>query len=428
MGRVSFSGEKLVTPNTQIVPFWHRLRAISTYPMRGGALWTLVALTAAGFLLYVLPFGFFFQLLITAATYAYAVLVLRNTANGNFESPEVNLEGDGAGWSQIILQFVFVFAMVICFVFGGIAIGTVCAIVLALAMPGATISLAMDDDFGNALNPGQWWAIASRLGWPYLALAGLSAVIVISQANAQVFLEMLLPEFLAIAAGNFVSTYAVLMTFHLMGYVIYQYHEELGHEIEQPLVLRDRNADPDQDLLDDAAQKVLDGDTAGAEQLLSRRLAARGGTAAVHTQYRKLLRLRNDAAESSRHGREYLNILMSQGQEKQALELVRDCLALDPDFEPLQPEHILPLARRAAELAHTQVAVQLTEAFAEYHPGHPDVAANAMIAAKLLAEKLGDERRALSVLRTARASLGPHPEIDAYLQFLDKLLAPVARA
>jgi hypothetical protein len=418
-----------MTPSTQIVPFWHRLRAISTYPTRGGALWTLIALTLASAVLYLLPFGFVVRLMLSAAAYAYAVLILRNTANGRFDAPEVNMDGEGAGYSQIALQFVFIVLMFLGFLLFGVFLGSIVAIALALAMPGATISLAMDDNFGNALNPAQWWAIASRLGWPYLALAGLSAVIVISQANAQAMLEMVLGGFLAHVASYFVSTYAVFATFHLMGYVIYQYHEELGHEIAQPAIaLRDRNADPDQDLLDEAAQLVLDGDSTGAEQLLARRLAARGGTAAVHTQYRKLLRLRNDAVESSRHGREYLNILMQQGQQKQALDLVKDCLALDPDFEPLQPEHILPLARRAAEIQQTQVAVQLTEAFAEYHPGHPDVAANAMIAAKLLAEKQGDERRALAVLKTARATLGPHPEIDAYLQFLDKLLAPMARA
>ena len=52
-----------------------------------GALLALVALTASSAVLYVLPGGFLFRLILSAAVYAYAVVILRATANGHLDAP-----------------------------------------------------------------------------------------------------------------------------------------------------------------------------------------------------------------------------------------------------------------------------------------------------------------------------------------------------
>jgi len=416
------------SPSTRIVPFWHRLRAISLYPLRNGALWALVGLTLASTLLAFLPGGFLFRAILTAGVYAYATVILRATANGNLESPEINLDGESSGYGQIALQVCFIVMMLFGFALFGPVGGTILAVLLALGMPGATISLAIDDNFGHALNPGTWYAIATRMGWPYIAVAALCAVIVVSQANAQALFQFLLTPFLAWIASFFISTYAVFMTFHLMGYLIYQYHEELGYEIDAPLVRRDPNADPDQEVLDEAAALVVDGDAQAAETLLGNRLRARGGTAAVHAQYRRLLKLRNDEDALLAHGSQYLLVLMEQGQDKLALELVRDCLALDDEFDVPKSEYVAVLARRAVEIAQPRVAVALLEGFVQRHFSHPDAAAHAIAAARLRVEKLDDDVRARALLKAMRQHTGNHPGIDEYLAFLDKLAAPTARA
>jgi hypothetical protein len=419
-----------MTPSTRITPFWLRLRAITLYPMRGAALLALLGLTGLS-LLTLLPFTWLFRFLLLVGTYTYAVSILRDTANGYLDPPEINADGDGTGKLQIVLQFVFSLLLVGAFLTLGPVGGFAVALVLAFAMPGATLSLALDENFWHAINPATWFAIAARLGWPYFAMLMLCVVIMFSQGNAQALIEAYLPPVVAQLAATFVSTYAVFATFHLMGYVIYQYHEELGYEISRPTLLHDHSADPDQGVLDEVEAMVLDGDTVGAEARLAHQLRVRGGTAAVHARYRKLLRLRGDVEASSRHGNEYLAILMAQGKEKEALELVRDCLAIDPDFQPAHADAVRPLARRAAETAHVKLAVQLLSGFEQRHPGHADIAANALAAAKLLAEKLGDESAARTLLAGVRPVIGNDPlrqDFEAYQQFLDRLAAPVAKA
>jgi hypothetical protein len=418
-----------MTP-TMITPFWLRLREITTYPMRGASKYALLGLTLLSPLA-MLPMSWFFRALLLVGTYTYAVSILRHTANGYLEAPEINADGDGTGRMQIVLQFVFAALLIGSLMLFGPWVMLAVGVVLAFAMPGATISLAMDENFWHAINPATWFAIAARLGWPYLAMLALCVVIMFSQGNAQALIALVLPAPLAFIAGTFVSTYAVFATFHLMGYVIYQYHEELGHEVTRPQKLHDHSADPDQGLLDEVAQMVLDGDTDGAEARLANQLRVRGGTAKVHAQYRKLLRLRNDSAGLTRHGNEYLAILLAQDKEKEALELVRDCVAIDAGYRPAHPDAVKHLARRAAETAQVKLAVQLLTGFDQRHPGHPDIAVNALDAAKLLAEKLGDDRTARELLAGVRPVIGNDPlrqDFEAYQQFLDKVAAPTARA
>lgn len=415
--------------NVAIVPFWHRLRAITLYPLQSAALFTLVGLTACR-LLQLLPFGWVFAFLISVALYKYAVAVLQRTADGHMEPPEVSLESDATGRMQIWLQVAFVIFLIGGFMAFGLVGGIIIAVLLALAVPAATISLALDGNFFHALNPMTCIAIATRIGWPYIAVTVLYAVIIISQANAAALMAPILPPVLAMLVSYFFSQWGVLVAFHLMGYLIYQYHEELGYEAQTPKLLRDPNRDPDQDVLDAAELNVQQGDPLAAEQLIAHQLRSRGGTPAVHAQYRKLLKLRGDKAALTQHGRDYINVLMAQGNEKPALELARDCLAIDHDFVLAEPGLVAPLARRAADTGQSQLAVKLLAGFHRKYPTHADVVPNALLAARLLTDKLGREDEARAMLREVRHLNNAHPqcaEMDAYLVFLDNLAAPAPR-
>lgn len=411
-----------------ITPFWHRLRAISLYPLQGAAFVTLLALTVAR-LAYYAPFGWLWNLLLWFAFYRYAVTVLRRTADGRLDAPEVSLDSD-SGWLQVVLQFVFAVFALVGFLAFGVVGGTLAAIALSMALPGATMSLAMDEDFGKAINPLTWVEIATRIGWPYLAVAGLCLVINFSEANAQVVVEKL-PAVINVLVFYFVSQYAALVTFHLMGYLIYQYHDELGHEIEAPLQRRTLSSDPDQGLLDQVEALVREGQTQQAEDLLAAQIRHRGGTAAVHQQYRKLLKLRGDAPALSAHGRDYIAILLAQQQDKAALDIARDSLAGDPGFVLAQPEQVGVLAQKAAQLGQSQLALQLVTGFHRRYPRHHDVASNALLEARLLADKLGRDRDAQAVLAETREAFAGHPlrsEMESYLAFLESLASSTRRS
>lgn len=416
-----------------IVPFWQRLSEITLYPAKPAALITIGVLALAR-LLGLLPgfAGWLLDLLVTVTLYRFAFEVLRTTANGRMEPPEGMGETDqSSGWLAIWLQLIFIVAAVLLFVLLG-WIGLALCAVLLVGYPGAMMSLAIDQNLGHALNPGTWIQIMARLGWPYFVAFGLMLVIFISAGNAQSWLVTLLPLAIGLPVFHFISGYALIATFHLMGYLIWQYQDELGFTPAVVPALRlHRSADADQYILDEAAQMVSDGETGMATDTLLAHLRERGGTEAVHTQYRKLVRLKGDRNELIRHGKEWLPMLLAQEREKAAVELCRELTELDPAFILTDAESNARLAQRAATLGHAQLALRLINGFHKRHPKSADIPAMYLLAARLLSERMGKDAEAKSLLTQIRGAYPDHalvPQIDALMKLIDSISAkkPVA--
>jgi hypothetical protein len=409
-----------------IVPFWQRLREITLYPAKTASLITIGVLALAK-LLGLLPglIGWLLDLIVTVALYRFAFEVLRTTANGRMEPPEGMNETDSSlGWMGIWLQVIFIVAGVLLIALLG-WIGIALCVVMMFGYPGAVMSLAIDQNLGHALNPGTWLQIMTRLGWPYFVAFGLMLLIFISAGNAQAMLTDLLPLIIGLPVFHFISGYALIATFHLMGYLIWQYQDELGFTPDAaPMPLINRNADPDQFILDEAAQMVRDGETDLATDALRAHLRERGGTEAVHTQYRKLLRLKGDTAELVRHGKEWLPMLLAQDREKAAVELYRDLVELDPAYSIVDAESNTRLAKRAATLGQTQLALRLISGFHKRHPKSSDIPQMYLLAARLLSERMGKDAEAKALLTQIRTAYPTHaliPEVDALMKLIESL-------
>lgn len=409
-----------------IVPFWQRLREITLYPTQPAALITIGVLALARLLGLFPMVGWILDLLVTVALYRFAFEVLRATANGRMDPPEGMAEVDeSVGWMGIWLQVIFiVIGVLLIFTLGWIGIGL--CVVMMFGYPGAVMSLAIDQNLGHALSPGTWFDIMSRLGWPYFVAFGLILVIFISAGNAQAWLSNLLPLLIGLPVFHFISGYALVATFHLMGYLIWQYHDELGYEPDAPLKLARAQEDPDQFILDESGQMVRDGEIDMAAEALRSHLRERGGTEKVHLQYRKLLKLRNDTTESLRHGKEYLPILLAQDKEKAAVELYREIAELDPAFVPADAESNVRLAKRAAQLGHAQVALRLVNGFHKRHPKSADIPQMYLTAAQLLSERLGKDAEAKALLTQIRTAYPNHeliPQIDNLMKLIESVSA-----
>jgi hypothetical protein len=411
-----------------IVPFWNRLREISLYPAHPAAL-TTIGVLALCHLVTDLPLGFVLDILVWVALYKYAFECLRATANGRMEPPEIAIAvEDSLGWDQIKLQFVFLIINVAALLWLGPVVAGIVAIVLAFALPGAIMSLAMDENLLLALNPMTWVAVASRLGWPYVAVAALYFVFNVSKRYAQALVVPILPPVLSEIVFYFMANYVVVATFHLMGYLIYQYHDVVGYEpAPPPLPLSRTKADPDQSLLDEAAELVRDGKPEAAADVLGHAIKGRGGSETMHAQYRKLLALIGRRDEQLKHGRAWIDILLAQDKDKRAVDIARDCLEVDPAFELSSPDDVARVAQKAVDVGSTQVALKLVSTSIKTHPKHRDVPRNALLAAKVLAERMGKEDVAKKLLDQV-AERFPNdallPDIAAYRAFLDTIGAP----
>ncbi|MEO8803664.1 MAG: hypothetical protein ABI304_10105 [Rudaea sp.] len=413
--------------SASIVPFWNRLSEITRYPAHMSAMVTIVIL-ALGNLLLFLPFGRILYLLVTVAMYRYAFECLRATANGYMEPPEIAQSTDSSlGWLQIWLMVIFFIVAVVGVLLFGKKVGMALMIFLGICLPGATMALAMDESLASALNPGKWISIFTRIGWPYLAVVGLCLVVSMSQSYAAGVAARVLPLFVALIVVGIIANYALVVTFHLMGYLIYQYHDAVGFEPAAPKLTRPlAKPDPDQDLLDEVAAFVRDGKPENATELLRGHLRGRGGTPAVHTQYRKLLRLTNDRDELLRHGSDYLNILLAQGKDRLALDLLRECQTLEPTFGPTDAEQITQLAKLAAQGGQPQLALRLLSGFHKRFPKSKDIPQNYLLVATLMHERMNQDDKARALLMYLKTNYPGDPlmpEVDARLSMIERIMA-----
>ncbi|MDG2524507.1 hypothetical protein P6166_03925 [Stenotrophomonas sp. HITSZ_GD] len=387
--------------HAQPEPFWSRVRAITFYPLQGAALWSLLALTLCTLLGVVPGIGWIFSLVTWLAVYRYAFEILRHTANGHPGAPEYALElGDGAVIRLFALSLLVIAGLIaVAFLTRSVGMLLLTIGVIALMQPGMVISLALDGSLRRALNPLVPLDLALRIGWPYLAAFCLLFVIQISTMLAGKWLRAYLPPEVSSVAFNFVAIWGLFSTFHLLGYLVYQYHEVLGFE---PEALQDtRRADPDQRLLDEAEGHVRDGHPREAREALRGAIRGRAVSLGVHELYQRLLRKEGPSPELHDHAQQYISRLIAEKQERRALSLLREMLETDPDFTPAQVEQAIALVDRARMAGQHQLTVDALRAMVRKWPRHEAAAQWALDAALLLAERYGRDEEARALLETA---------------------------
>lgn len=428
------------TPTPHVVPFWQRLGPISRYPLQSGALLHVLLFTALR--LADLALGGIAGLIVSAFLWMgilkYAVEVLVQTAHGRLDAPEFNPSvSDSQAWDQVKLQ-ILLWIMLVAGSFGfGVLLGGAAALAWAalvvLAIPGATITLAMTNNLWAALNPKSWIELMAAFGWPYFAVALLAGLYQLSAANAQSIALPYLPTIIGFLLSWFLTHYVLVSTFHLMGYLVLQYADRVGHEVKRndvPAKLASRHADPDQPLIDATEAMVQDGRADEAAQAMRTHIATRGGTVPLHEHYRKLLKAKQDSAELLRHAQGYVQVLLAQDNVKRAFEILQEAFALDAEFRADIADDIHRLAQRASQLGLHPLALKLIAGFHQRWPKHPDIARNYLFAAKLLTDKLHREDQAralLTQLKALRPDDALMPEIDAQLALLATLAATTKR-
>jgi hypothetical protein len=390
--------------HAEIAPFWQRLRPIASYPFRGAALYSVIALSVfiivGGFLPGV---GWVLSLIGWLAAFKYAFEVLQSTAHGRMDAPEVVLGIDNAVvWRYIALQFLSLALPLLAAFHIAWSVGITLYIVFALVQPAAIMALAMTQSLRAALNPMLWSALIGRVGWPYLALIGLLMVMQLSAGNAANLLAMALPRLLAEPLALVFSLWALFATFHLMGYLLWQYHEALGLQPKTVSEAVGMPFDRDRELLDAAGAEVENGQPAAAMARLRAELRTRAVSVEVHDLYRRLLQQAGDRAGLAEHGPLFLHLLLIEKQERRALGLARECLDADPDFTALQPEDSALLAKRALFGGQRQLALDLLLALLRRHPKDPAAAQWTLQAVDLLLREPGRESQARALLARAR--------------------------
>ena len=392
-------------PKPAIVPFWNRLPAFMLYPLRGVTVASLLVFTVLISLAWKLPFiGWLLAGLLWLAALKQAFEMLEATAHGRMDAPVVSFAiGNGTVVRYVLLQVALILVpLLIAFVLGP-WLGLGALLLFGLLMPAATIGLAISESLRVALNPEYLWRIASRIGWPYLAVVGLAVVIQLSAANAESLLTRWVPATVAGPLGTAFSLWALFATFHLMGYLVWQYHEALDFEPAGPLTPGALPTARDAALLDTVEGLIAQGEIDAALTHLRETIRERAVEVPVHELYRRALKLKGDTPALLAHARLMLQTLIVERQDRKALALIRESLALDPAFAAFEVEDTERLAQSALHAGQSDLVLAMLKGLMAQHPRHPRLPHWALQASDLAVRRGDDATQAAQWLANAEA-------------------------
>ena len=322
-----------------IDPFWHRLPRIFAYPVSIRALILMIVLSAASLIF--TGHGLVSALIrfaIWGAMLKYSFAALKATAEGNLHPPEVNTQTISKNFNQVVKQLGLYLLVGIVFGFitakFGLLLGFAFLIFGMLSIPAMIILLVTTDSFFNAINPFLFVPLITRIGWGYLLMYFFLSLLLGAPIALAKFVFPLLPPILVVFIYTFAQNYYTLVSYHLMGYVILQYHEKIGYQVdfEDFKDPADKNGskadDPDERILKEVAPLIRDGKLDEAVKVIQQYTSgAKISSKTLADRYYILLKMYE-------HSIGYLDILARENDKQKALQVFSQCRAGKPDFLP----------------------------------------------------------------------------------------------
>ena len=412
--------------NPGFTPFWKRLPNFFVYPLQAGTIARIAGYSIFGGISAILPgmFGVLVYAILWIVFLKYAFLVMERTANGRFDEPN-NLNNDEEGdASQAVRQF----GLFIIFgtIFGLLSfLGTFGEglgwLLMNTIPPAGIMIIASTRSLAQALNPAQILFYIRTIGSPYLALCFILLSLTGSGEWVQHFLSKHMDSWLVVPLMSFVEFYFALITYHMMGYAIYQYHGALGLDAEVEYdqaaakIAPDKVADP---FLTKLAALIAAGDNEEAISLLREELRLNWEKNDLHDRYQRLLEATGKQESALKHAAEYIPKLVMEKRMFQALDIFERSYKANPEFQLQNGDHVIELAK-AAHVANRHVlAIDLMRRFDKRYPGNAHIPSVYLLSAKILNEKFGKHKEASQILLALQSRFPDHDLASESRQYL----------
>ena len=426
----------------EVRPFWRCLHGFFTFPLSGAPLIRLLLLSAGLMLAQWLPIPSPIDILLGGLVVwviflRYAFLVLERTAYGVMDASRYGAEAlDNQVHSPYRLLALYAIL--------GIPVGLaslvgansvqVTALLVAMVLPASTMSLGISSSLLQAVNPLAMLQLMTTIGRPYLALWFFVEMLSIGGFFAGSVLARLAPGWLALGLFNFVLMYFTLVSYRLMGYALYQYHDRLGLQLVAQADATQNSAvrtPGDSASSERIAELIAEGNIKDATWLAYEEQRSQPDNCKARDRYHRLLKLKGDNAAYVGYGHAYIASMLGLGRPDKALLVYQRCQEVDPDFRCEHSQQVLSLAQAAHKLRKHDLALQIMRRFDRHFARAPEVAEVYLLSARILCEHKKQDslaRQILTVLMTRYPEHAAAKEAQQLAQMIDRLQAAPAPA
>jgi tetratricopeptide (TPR) repeat protein len=221
----------------------------------------------------------------------------------------------------------------------------------------------------------------------------------------------------------FVSMYFYLIMFNMMGYLLYQHHEELGFSI-------DVEVEESPDKKKSVAEKEVSPELRAVEILIHEgkteeavkqlQGVVRNSPTDLEARERmlKLLRLTGAMSVFREQGQSYVSYLMNENKLAQAAKVYQSCVEYDNTFKPEKANERLELGKFLRHNGQPKLAMAILNNLHKDFPAYDNVPQAYLMVAQMLCEQFNEDARAKQVLEFVLQNYPSHPMTDAVRDYL----------
>ncbi|UCB48417.1 MAG: hypothetical protein JSW56_14925 [Deltaproteobacteria bacterium] len=410
-----------------VEPFWFRIPKFFIYPFHPRPLILMVVLSFLSVLL-IFPslLSILIQIFIAGLFLKYAFTALKQTANGNFQPPKIDsktlLEDFSIVFKQLGMFIIIGYAFYKVTQMAGMVIGLLFLGFAVLSIPAMIIVLVGTNSLLQAINPAMFVVMAWRIGWSYLLMYFFLMLLGAAPAVLGQYIVGYLPVKLHLFLLKLAQNYYALISYHLMGYVIFQYHEEIGYEVdfeeEEPLPEEITSGEIESDqLLNRVDMLIKEGKLDDAISLIRSENLGAITALGLAERYYNLLKLKEQTPDMLKNGKEYLDLLAKANQKGKLVEVYLECISKDPHFTP-KPTTLLKAASYLNEAGKHKESLEAYSRFIKANPENPLVPKAYFLASNIFNEKLKNPGKATKILTNLIKKYPNHdiiPHVQRYL-------------
>jgi tetratricopeptide (TPR) repeat protein len=290
------------------------------------------------------------------------------------------------------------------------------------------IMLAVTKSFFAAIMPQVFIRLAWRIGWPYLALCFFLMTLASAPVAILSLIWNVIPKNIVNFFVTFFSSYYMIVSYHLMGYILFQYHEQVGYKIDY-----DRNDEPiadsktsikatasingrsENEMLNRINILIKEGNFDDAISLIREETHGKISDPIIAERYFNLLQLKKMKPELIEYGRNYIQFLSNTNQKDKLCEVYLLCKSIDENFINNDAACLYITAKALNEKNNHFEAKQAFERFIALDENHVMVPNAQFFIAKILNEKLNEPLKAIDIINNLIKKY-PFHENTAYIQ------------
>lgn len=371
-----FICQKEVNPldnSDNIIPFWRRLQESFHYPLHFDSLLLILGVAVLTAVVSFLPFSLIFNLLLTSALFKYSFSCLERTSKGYLQPPDMN-DAYGGGFGlifQLIFMVLVLFAVIgATYAYIGPMLGSVIGVLLIISTPAIIINFAITENMLHALNPSTMFRLITSIGLPYGLILGFIMIMV---ASVSIINEFIGHDFsmLSLTLQSAVSNYYMIVIFHIMGYMIYQFHTELDFDTSDNYQeLTDKKSVFDITMANiDVALK--EGEYETVIELFLEVMDSYPQQEKLKPQFFELIIATKNKEVINEFASQYFNFLIQSNRKDQVSLAYKKTLKVSPDYSIENPDLRLKIAHICADSSDAKYVIRVLNGIQKSNPEFP---------------------------------------------------------